>query len=207
MSKQILNFLWLTVSQHGYLCLCWWTGSRSPDLMALGEEAAAADWEPTSAPEGRRPSHNCPCWDSTRCDRPSDLQTQREKGKEREGPWIGKRVTQSNISIKQRFGIHLYDLCKHWRQGVCTSTHPRLWSTGRTAPHWQTAAQTVWWTDSSTDRCLDLQSPLCPTLTETERDTKRFNKTESLQTHFCPSEAIMFTTRQQVKSSQICDFT
>lgn len=39
------------------------------------------------------------------------------------------------------------------------SADPRLWSTGRTVPRWQTADQTVWWTDSSTDRRLCLQSP------------------------------------------------
>ncbi len=127
---------------------------------------------------------------------------QRERGKERERPWIGKRVTQSNISIKQQFGINLYGLCKHWRQGVCTTTDLRLWSTGRTVPRWQTAAQRVWWTDSSTDRRPDLQSPLCPTLTETERykDRRDFTKLKVYRHNYAPLwlQCSVHTSKQTV---------
>lgn len=92
------------------------------------------------------------------------------------------------------FDTTLYDTCKHRR--VCISTNLRLWSIGQTVPRWQTAAQTVWWTDSNTDKHPDLQSPWCPTLTEIERwrEIQREKEQKHPSITFCDFKCNIFPT-------------
>lgn len=115
---------------HMYLCLCWWTESRSPGLMALEEEAAAADWEPTSAPEGRPLSRRCPCWDSTRCAQVNDLHRQTAGGQHH------GQVTKGGTTIWQQLSKAL---TIHW------PTTRKYWSNSPTL------------TDSSSDSLMERQ--------------------------------------------------
>lgn len=158
------------VSLHEYLCLCWWTESRSPGLTALEEEAAPADWEPTSAPEGRPLSRSCPCWDSTRCAQVNDLHRQTGHG----------QVTKSGTTIRQQFGKAL---TSHW------PTTRKYWSNSPTLTDSSS--------DSLMERQQHRQTSGSPEsiMSNTDRDGENFTKRANIlwgcNVHCTPGDKLL----------------